>query len=56
MVESEVPTATCIRTSSGIPRAVNSEVEHRHDDDAAADPEEAGDEPRGDAGREQSPA
>ena len=41
MVESEVPTATCIFTVVGDPERGEREEQHRHDDDAAADAEQA---------------
>ena len=49
MIASEVPTQSCMRTSSGTPSDAEDFVEHRHDDRAAADAEQTGEQAGDDA-------
>ena len=42
MIASEVPMQSCMRTSSGTPSDAEHFVQHGHDDGAAADAEQAG--------------
>ena len=50
MMASEVPMHSCMRTSSGTSSDAEHFVQHRHDDGAAADAEQAGENADQDAG------